>query len=325
MKKILLFAAVAVMVLTTASCQKGYKAELKNDVDSISYDFGVGTGSQLKSTMQRQDIDTTYIDEVIDGIRDGIKIQGNKKKEAYALGMMIGLQSAGQLNEDIFMGSKEDKLSTMNFMAGIVDGSKHNFKMFDPQKQRQDFQNKVMAIQAKISKKIKKENEAYLKEYAKDKSVKKLPSGVMYKVLKEGKGKVANDNSEVTFRYEGRTIDGKIFDSNMNEDPVTMNPAPGQLIPGFTEVLKKMPVGSKWEVCIPQDQAYGEQGAPGGNIKPFSTLIFTIEVINVEDIPNVQSAQPTTQSPAQVNGIPVNPKQIQEANQSQQPQAKGTK
>lgn len=308
MKKILFFAIVVAIGMTTVSCSKSYKADLKSDVDSISYDYGVGTGSQVKRMMEGQNIDSTYLEEVLDGIRDGIKIQGNKKKEAYAMGLMIGLQSADQVNEQIFLGSKEDKLSDMNFMAGIVDGTKENFKMFDPKTQMQPLQDKIMAVQDRISKKIKKENEDYLKEYAKGKDVKKLPSGVMYKVLKEGKGEVANDSSEVVVRYEGKTIDGKVFDSTKGDETATL-PANGT-IPGFSEALKKMPVGSKWEVCIPQALAYGEQGAPGGKIKPYSTLIFTIEVVKVQKAA-VQSIQPMIQSPAQVNGAPVAPQQVQ--------------
>ncbi|MBR5084554.1 MAG: FKBP-type peptidyl-prolyl cis-trans isomerase [Prevotella sp.] len=295
MKKILFFAAVAAMVLTTASCNKSYKADLKTDIDSLSYEFGVGTGSQLKQMMAQQGVDTMYIEDLMDGIRDGIKAQGNEKKRAYVMGLMAGLQSADQINENLLMGSKNDKISFKNFMAGLNDGSKHNFKTFDPNKDYQKFQEQAMMIQAKMKENIKKENEDFLKEYAKGKDVKKLPSGVVYKVLKEGKGALPTDSSEVTFKYEGKTIDGKVFDSNMDGESVTATPR--EFIPGMGDALKNMPAGSKWEICIPQDQAYGEQGG-GGKIKPFSTLIFTVEVEKVEE------AKPQVQMPQGENVVP---------------------
>lgn len=301
MKKVLFFAAVAALVLTTASCNKGYKADLKTDVDSLSYEFGVGTGSQLKQMLVQQGIDTMYVEDFMDGVRDGLKAQSNEKKKAYTMGMMTGLQSAQQLNDNLLMGSKDYKLSEKNFMAGLSDGVNQNFKEFDPNKDYQKFQEQAMILQAKMKESIKKENEDFVKEYAKGKDVKKLPSGVVYKVLKEGKGALPTDSSEVTFRYEGKTIDGKVFDSNMDREPVTATPR--DFIPGMSDALKNMPAGSKWEICIPQDQAYGEQGG-GGRIKPFSTLIFTVEVEKVE------SAKPKVQTPMP-EGVELVPQNIQ--------------
>ena len=291
MKKFLFFAAVAAMVLTTASCNKSYKADLRTDVDSLSYEYGVGTGSQIKLMMAQQGIDTTYIEDVLDGIRDGVKAQGNEKKRAYLMGMYAGLQSAQQVNGNLLMGNKDVKLSEKNFMAGINDGVKQNFQMFDPNKDYQKFQEQAMVIQTKMKEAIKKENEDYLKEYAKGKDVKKLSSGVLYKVLKAGQGALPTDSSEVTFHYEGKTIDGKVFDSNMNDEPITATPK--DFIPGMCDALKNMPAGSKWEICIPQDQAYGEQGG-GDRIKPYSTLIFTVVVEKIE-APKPAAQMPTSE------------------------------
>lgn len=298
MKKFFFFAAVAVMALATVSCHKGYKADLRTDVDTISYYFGVGTGSQMKQTLAQQGIDTIYFEDLIDGIRDGIKAANSEEKKAYYMGMMIGLQSAEQVNEGVFSGSKDYKLSQPNFMAGLTDGAKQNFKIFDPNKDFQKFQEKAMMIQGKVNEEIKKTNEEYVKEYAKDKGVKKLESGTLYKVLKEGKGELATDSSQVYFHYEGKTIDGKVFDSNMGADPAIATPK--QLVPGMGDALKHMPAGSKWEVCIPWDKGYGEQGQ-GRKIKPYSTLIFTVEVDKIE------AAKPMAQP-----GMPVDAKAVQQ-------------
>ena len=110
--------------------------------------------------------------------------------------------------------------------------------------------------------------------------MKKLAKGVCYKVIKAGTGAVPTENSKVKLNYEGKTIDGKVFDSSYErKEPTTFNV--NQVIPGFTEALTHMPVGSVWEVVIPQEQAYGARET-GGTIKPFSTLIFKIELLGIE-------------------------------------------
>lgn len=109
--------------------------------------------------------------------------------------------------------------------------------------------------------------------------VKTLNTGVQYKVIKEGTGAMPKDTSLVKVNYEGRTIDGKVFDSSYKRgQAVTMRA--NQVIPGWTDVLVHMPVGSVWEVYIPQERAYGAQQA-GQQIKPFSALIFKIELLSV--------------------------------------------
>ena len=108
--------------------------------------------------------------------------------------------------------------------------------------------------------------------------MKKLANGVQYKVIKEGNGPIPTDSTKVKIHYEGKTIDGNVFDSSYQRgEPADMIPT--QLVPGFAEALKNMPVGSTWEIYIPADQAYGEREA--GSIKPFSTLIFKVELLEI--------------------------------------------
>jgi FKBP-type peptidyl-prolyl cis-trans isomerase FklB len=121
--------------------------------------------------------------------------------------------------------------------------------------------------------------EKFLAANKKKPGVKTLPSGLQYRVIKEGKGAMPKDTSLVKVHYEGRTIDGKVFDSSYKRnEPTEMRV--NQVIKGFTEALVHMPVGSAWEVYIPQELAYGEREA--GDIKPFSTLIFKIELLEVK-------------------------------------------
>ena len=113
---------------------------------------------------------------------------------------------------------------------------------------------------------------------AKEKGVKVLPSGVQYKILQEGKGAIPADSSTVKVHYEGRLIDGTVFDSSYKRNEPAVFGCK-QVIKGWTEILTKMPVGSKWEVYIPQEMGYGAREA--GKIPPFSALIFTVELLDI--------------------------------------------
>jgi hypothetical protein len=113
---------------------------------------------------------------------------------------------------------------------------------------------------------------------AKAEGVTVLPSGVQYKVLKEGTGAMPKDTSRVKVHYEGRTLEGKVFDSSYKRgEPINLRC--NQTIKGWTDAMVHMPAGSVWEVYIPQDLAYGEREQ--GDIKPFSCLIFKIELLEV--------------------------------------------
>ena len=141
-------------------------------------------------------------------------------------------------------------------------------------------QEKMQEIKAREMMKTygpnKEAGEKFLKENATKEGVKTLANGVQYKVLTEGTGAVPTDTSLVKVHYEGRLIDGKVFDSSYKRGEPAVFRA-NQVIKGWTEALCHMPAGSVWEVYIPQDQAYGEREQ--GDIKPFSVLIFKIELV----------------------------------------------
>ena len=106
------------------------------------------------------------------------------------------------------------------------------------------------------------------------------PSGLQYKVLTAGTGEVATKDDNVTVRYEGKTIDGNVFDSSYKRNPDTSTFRPDQVIKGWTEALTSMPAGSTWMLYIPQELAYGSRAA--GQIKPYSTLIFKVELVKID-------------------------------------------
>jgi FKBP-type peptidyl-prolyl cis-trans isomerase FklB len=125
----------------------------------------------------------------------------------------------------------------------------------------------------------KKAGEDFLKTNAKKKDVKTLPCGVQYKVLKEGKGALPTSSQKVKVNYEGRTVDGHVFDSSYQRgEPAVFGV--NQVIAGWTEALQLMPEGSKWELYIPYQLAYGEAGAHGA-IPPCAALTFVVELIAV--------------------------------------------
>lgn len=118
----------------------------------------------------------------------------------------------------------------------------------------------------------------FLEENAKSDGVEVLPSGLQYKVLVEGTGKTPGENDTVECHYEGRLINGRVFDSSYQRGE-TAKFNLSQVIPGWTEGLQLMKEGGKTELYIPYQLAYGERGVPG--IPPFSTLIFTVELVKI--------------------------------------------
>lgn len=127
----------------------------------------------------------------------------------------------------------------------------------------------------------KNEQTAWLEQNKTKAGVITTPSGLQYKVIKEGNGPVAAADQEVVVRYEGSLIDGKVFDSSYKRTPDTTTFKPNQVIKGWTEALTMMPQGSVWELYIPQELGYGTRGA-GNDILPFATLIFKVEVVEVK-------------------------------------------
>lgn len=127
--------------------------------------------------------------------------------------------------------------------------------------------------------KNKKAGEDFLAENGKKSGVVTLPSGLQYEIIKAGTGVKPTLEDKVKCHYHGTTVDGKVFDSSVNRGEPVVFPVKG-VIPGWTEALQLMPVGSKWKLYIPSALAYGEQ-APSQDIKPNSTLIFEVELLEI--------------------------------------------
>ena len=289
MKKLTIVAVMAIAAATFMSCGNGTpNANLKNEIDTMSYAIGLAQSNGLKEYLvDRMSIDTVYMNDFIKGLNDGANAGDDKKKAAYYAGIQIGQQIANQMvvgiNHEAFGDDSTKTISLKNFMAGFVAGTTGKGQKMTMEQAQTTATNKMQQIKAETAMKTfgpnKKAGEDFLAKKAKEADVKKLDNGVLYKVIKEGSGEMPKDTSMVKVHYEGKTIDGEVFDSSYKRnDAVTLRA--NQVIKGFTEALVHMPVGSVWEIYIPQDLAYGERQQ--GQIKPFSALIFKVELLGIE-------------------------------------------
>jgi len=279
------FIAAAAMASFMASCtQSTPSASLKSDIDTLSYAIGMSQTMGLKDYLvMRMGVDTAYIDDFLKGFAESVKTSDSPKKTAYYAGLQIGQQvSQGMLKNINQMLFGEDSTQTVNennlyagFMAAVA-GKEVIMSVDSANAYVQANMERIQKSAREAAYSANKEaGEKFMAEVAKKDGIKELGNGVYYEVLEEGTGAVATDTTRVKVFYEGKLINDTVFDSNLsNEEPTVFSP--GQVIPGFKAALTTMPVGSKWKVYIPQDQAYGAQDM--GNIKPFSALVFTIEL-----------------------------------------------
>ena len=280
---------MAIAAASFTACGNGTpKANLNNDVDTMSYAIGMAQTMGLKDYLvERLGVDTAYMDDFIKGLNEGANAGDDKKQSAYYAGIQIGQQIGNQMvkgiNREVFGGDSTQTISLKNFLAGFISGTTGAKGLMTMEEAQQTAQTKMQQIKAKNMEKLYGDNkvagEKYLANYKKEKDVKELKNGMLYKVIKEGSGEIPTDTSMVKVQYEGKTIDGNVFDSSYkNGKPIQLRA--NQVIPGWSEALTHMPVGSIWEVVIPQDQAYAEREQ--GQIKPFSALIFKIELLGIE-------------------------------------------
>ena len=290
MKKFTFAAIAAVSAVMMFACGNGApKASLKSDVDTVSYAIGMAQTQGLKDYLVgRLGVDTTYMDEFIKGLNEGANAGDDKKKAAYYAGIQIGQQISNQMvkgiNHELFGEDSTKTISLKNFMAGFIAGTIGKGGLMTVDSAQAVAQEMMRVIKAKNMEKEfgpnKKAGEDFLAKNAKAEGVKVLDGGVQYKVIKEGNGPLPKDTSLVRVHYEGKTLDGKVFDSSYKRgEPANFRA--NQVIKGWTEALVHMPAGSIWEVYIPQELAYGER-QQGADIKPFSMLIFKIELLEVD-------------------------------------------
>jgi FKBP-type peptidyl-prolyl cis-trans isomerase FklB len=205
------------------------------------------------------------------------ELKGDKEKLSYSIGMEIG----GNLK------TQSVEVDPDLLAKGVKDsygGGKTLLTVDEARLAITTFQKALMAKKAEtmriLAEKNKADGEKFLAENAKKEGVKALPSGLQYKEIAPGTGKSPKSTDTVTTHYKGTLIDGTEFDSSYKRGEPATFPVSG-VIPGWTEALQLMKEGAKWQLFVPSDLAYGEQGA-GREIGPNATLIFEVELISVK-------------------------------------------
>jgi FKBP-type peptidyl-prolyl cis-trans isomerase FklB len=204
------------------------------------------------------------------------ELKDQKDKESYSLGYQFGRSLKAQkleINMDVYRSGITDALGGANPLLSQEEISKTV----------QGIQQRVAAARQKElteqSGRNLTEGKAFMEANKKKEGVKTLPSGLQYKVLAEGSGKAPKTTDEVTVNYRGATIDGTEFDSSYKRG-TPLNLRVDKVIPGWKEALQLMKEGSKWQLFIPPELGYGEQG--GGPIPPNATLVFEVELIAIK-------------------------------------------
>ena len=280
MKKYLMTALVLVASasLFTASAAKKKNVKkvtpvvLATESDSLSYAAGVhATRGLIPFIQQSYKVDTAYMADFIRGYEEAIAKANTPQGTAY----IVGMQIAQMVNQRILPGTREelksakDSIDAAMFSRGFVAALANDTTLFSVKKAG-EFKTQILAGAG----------EKFLAENAKKPGVKVLPSGLQYKVIKAGQGEVPKATDEVEVIYEGRLIDGTVFDATSKHGGAKTDKfRAGNLIKGWTEALTTMPVGSKWQLYIPYELAYGERQA--GQIPPYSTLVFDLELVSI--------------------------------------------
>ena len=263
------------------------KMTIASSSDSLSYAAGMAITNGLDAYLKQQfGVDSTDMEQFMRGFKEAVNNKTDKNFKAYAAGISI----AQQLTERMLPSMKADftdtpdslnqQLVTEGFMAALM---KDTTVMTRPQAE-EIFSGKRAANKAAKEEKLyganRKAGEDFLAENAKKEGVVTLPSGLQYKVLTKGTGETPKATDKVQVHYEGKLVDGTVFDASKKHGDKPLTFAANQVIKGWTEALCLMPVGSKWELYIPYQLAYGERDM--GTIKPFSALIFTVELLGIE-------------------------------------------
>lgn len=197
--------------------------------------------------------------------------QSTMDSVSYSLGILL----AQNLKQQGF-----DSVDVPSLSQGIDDMISGNDLKVSPEEANRVVQEYMSAAQAKQYEGVIAEGQEFLKANAQREDVQTTASGLQYRVIQEGTGASPADTSQVTVHYTGKLLDGTVFDSSVERgEPVTFGVT--QVIAGWTEALKMMKEGAKWELFIPYELAYGERGA-GGAIPPYATLVFEVELLKVQ-------------------------------------------
>jgi FKBP-type peptidyl-prolyl cis-trans isomerase len=201
------------------------------------------------------------------------KVESDLEKLSYSMGIFFGQSVSRQ-------GMELDNAAFLQAVEDVLNSSELKLSKEEMQQILSDYQKKEQEERAAAATSNKANGEKYLADNKKKEGVVTLESGLQYKIITAGEGEKPGADSNVIVHYRGTLIDGTEFDSSYSRgEPATLGV--NQVIKGWQEVLKLMPVGSKWQIVVPSNLAYGERGA-GGAISPNSTLLFDIELLEIK-------------------------------------------
>ena len=292
MKKLSLFVAVALAAGLSSCSGTGSKGNLENNVDSLSYAIGMARTQGLDQFLMQQGIDSTQMVNFVKGFNEGAT-KLDPEDAAYIIGLQVGQMVSKQwvegFNRQIFGNDSTQSLNREQMLAGFVAGTLGKEDVMTLMAAQTYMRTEMEAVQEKALAIEFADNKAagekFLAENKTKEGVQTTESGLQYKILTKGNGPIPADTNRVQVNCKGTLIDGTEFDSsykrkdkNGKSKPATFSPK--QVIKGWSEALTMMPVGSKWELYIPYDLAYGSRQS--GKIKPFSALIFEVELVGIE-------------------------------------------
>jgi len=287
MKRVIILMGIVTMFGSGSCTSLSRKSELKTDIDTMSYFLGMARAEGIMNYLSMQaGVDTGYMDAFYKGFRYGAK-HYSPKDVAYLEGMriaqLINNSWVKNFNFDIFMGDSTHNINRNALLSGFYQGVKTNddAKMVSAQ----TFSQVKMESVKNDYKKMKYADliaagEKLLADNKNKAAIKITSSGLQYKIITEGTGVIPDDKAKVSVNYRGTLVDGTEFDSSYKNNAPASFRVNG-VIRGWSEALKMMPVGSKWELYIPEDLAYGSMGQLPA-IPPFATLIFEVELLAIE-------------------------------------------
>ena len=308
MKKIVILAlaVVASASFCTVDAKKKKKEEkaaepvvlpvvLNSGSDSVSYAAGMAvTNGLLPFLKQQHGLDSASIGLFLKAFEEVINAGETPEAKARIAGVEIANQVRGRMLPGIsgeFTDSPDSIISDL-FFRGFIDAMKQDTTHVKQAAAEEYFKQKQETDKKAKEEKLYGPNRdagiKFLKENAQKEGVITTASGLQYKVLVKGEGEVPQMTDKVQVNYEGRLVDGTVFDASAKHGDKPAEFRADQVIRGWTEALTMMPVGSKWQLYIPQELAYGERNM--GNIKPYSTLIFDVELVGID--------KPKTEEPA---------------------------
>ncbi len=281
-----ILAVLLVVAFTACNSNKAKLPTLKTDIDSLNYAFGLANGNGIKNYYLAKDSANAdsmkiKIEALLKGIKEGMKGGDSDYAELEGIGTNIGTALKEQ-SEKGLMGDSTLKVDMDLIKQGLVNGLLGSKVTMTPEEAHMYVNTTMQRLQqAKMASQYganKASGETFLAANKAKAGVTTTASGLQYEVIKKGTGAMPTETAQVKVHYHGTLIDGTVFDSSVDRgEPATFGV--NQVIKGWTEALQLMPVGSKYKLYIPQELAYGP--AEQGNIKPYSALIFEVELIEI--------------------------------------------